>query len=183
MGCREKANLMLHGYSTIQFFLALLVLGLLWYGGVLVFFYFKNKSKPLRAVNSNGVVMPLKGGGEKDYCAGSGMSLDSELMGKARLPEGMSSVGMEEIGFVNLDERDVEGQQGLVPDLLEEIKNVFLVLAKEDGSKRDFLELMKAVKEHYPGMASHPRIRRINEYISEHASFHLTTEELENLWY
>ncbi|SDC24752.1 hypothetical protein [Pedobacter soli] len=183
MGCRGKVKVMLHGFSTLQFLAVLLVLGLLWYGGVLIFFNLRKKMGPLGVASFKGVLDSSVPGKGSDSVTASGSAVADDLMGKARLPEGMSSVGMEDIGFVDLDERDIEGQQGLVPDLLEEIKNVFLVLAKEDSNKRDFFELMKVVKEQYPGMASHPRIRRINEYISDHAAFHLSPEELENLWY
>lgn len=175
---------MLQGFSTLQFMVVLLVLALVWYGGVLLFFYLKRKRGPLdfrNAGKQDGGHAPQ--GQQHTGPVSAGIPLADDLMGKAKLPEGMSSVGMEEIGFVDLEGREVEDQQGLVPDLLEEIKNVFLLLAKEDGSKRDFLKLMKAVKENYPGMASHPRIRRINEFISSHAAFHLSVEELENLWY
>lgn len=175
---------MLHGFSTLQFMVVLLVLALVWYGGVLLFFYLKRKQRQLGVGNAAKQADRVASSGQQHIVSAvAEIPLADDLMGKAKLPEGMSSVGMEEIGFVDFEGRDVEGQQGLVPDLLEEIKNVFLLLAKEDGSKRDFLELMKAVKEHYPGMASHPRIRQINDFISSHAAFHLSAEELENLWY
>lgn len=175
---------MLQGFSTLQFMVVLLALVLVWYGGVLLFFYLKRKQRQLDVGNAAKQAGRVASRGQQNTGpAGAGIPLSDDLMGKAKLPEGMSSVGMEEIGFVDLEGRDVEDQQGLVPDLLEEIKNVFLLLAKEDGSKRDFLELMKAVKESYPGMASHPRIRQINEFIAEHAAFHLSVEEMENLWY
>ncbi|NII83135.1 hypothetical protein [Pedobacter sp. SG908] len=175
---------MLQGFSTLQFIMVLLVLALVWYGGVLLFFYLKGKQRQFDVGNTGKQAdLGASRGQQHTSPAGAGIPLADDLMGKAKLPEGMSSVGMEEIGFVDFEGRDVEDQQGLVPDLLEEIKNVFLLLAKEDGSKRDFLELMKTVKENYPGMASHPRIRRINEYIAEHAAFHLSAEEMENLWY
>jgi len=175
---------MLHGFSTSGFLTVLVLLGLLWYGGVLFFFYLKRKRGPFGVGNAGKWADRRADRGQQNTgSADAGEPLTGDLMGKAKLPQGMSSVGMEEIGFVGVEERDVEDQQGLVPDLLEEIKNVFLLLAKEDGHKRNFLELMKAVKEIYPGMASHPRIGRINGFIAEHAAFHLSAEELENLWY
>ncbi|MBB6240483.1 hypothetical protein HDC90_005160 [Pedobacter sp. AK013] len=175
---------MLHGFSTSRFLTVLVLLGLLWYGGVLFFFYLKKKRRPSDPGIGSKRTDRFADGPRYDQSGpDSKIPLADDLMGKPKLPEGMSSVGMEEIGFVGVEERDVEDQQGLVPDLLEEIKNVFLLLAKEDGNKRDFLELMKAVKEVYPGMASHPRIGRINGFIAEHAAFHLSAEELENLWY
>jgi len=175
---------MLHGFSTLQLIVVLLVLALVWYGGVLMFFYLKRKRGPFGVGNAGKWADQRADRGQQNKgSADAGEPLAGDLMGKAKLPEGMSSVGMEDIGFMDFDGRDVEDQQGLLPDLLEEIKNVFLILAKEDGNKRNFLDLMKAVKENYPGMASHPRIRRINEYIAEHAAFHLSAEELENIWY
>ncbi|SER90159.1 hypothetical protein [Pedobacter rhizosphaerae] len=179
---------MLYRFSTSGFIVVLLVLALLWYGGVLVFFLLRKNGRGLigaglglgsgHKLHAGRATIPDDG----TSAAGSEEIAD-DLMGKAKLPEGMTSVGMEDIGFVDLDERNVADQQGLVPDLLEEIKNVFLLLAKEDGSKQDFLALMKVIKENYPGMSSHPRIGAINEFIAGHAAFHIGAEELENLWY
>jgi hypothetical protein len=42
----QSLAVMLHGFSTLQFLLVLLVLVLLWYGGLLLFFYLKTKGWP-----------------------------------------------------------------------------------------------------------------------------------------
>lgn len=176
---------MLHGFSTVQFLAGLALMGLLWYAGVYLFLYLKKNGRPLGTAVGKGV-SALTGGNNGNRLSGD-VSLDvsgDDMMGKARLPEGMSIVGVDQIGFVDLEEdRDKAGQLGLVPDLLEEIKSVFAVLAREDGSKRDFMQLMKVVKETYPDMASHPRIKVINSFIADHAGFYMSTEELENLWF
>lgn len=177
---------MLHGFSTSRFLVVLLVLALAWYAGVMLFFYLRKKGRRFVALGSGtGLVVTGPVGGQSGIAGTAALpaGVEDDLMGKARLPEGMSSVGMEEVGFVDLDERAVEDQQGLIPDLLEEIKSVFALLAKEDGTKKDFLRLMKTVKENYPAMASHPRIRQINAFITGHAGFHISTEELQSLWY
>jgi hypothetical protein len=178
---------MLHGFSTAQFLTGLVLVGVLWYGGVYLFFYLKkNGGRSGTGLSGESGTLGLadKGSGNR---LSDDISLDApgdDMMGKAGLPEGMSIVGVDQIGFVDLDkDADKVDQLGLIPDLLEEIKSVFMVLAKEDGSKRDFVNLMKVVKETYPGMASHPRIRVINDFIADHASFHISKEELENLWY
>ena len=103
-------------------------------------------------------------------------------MGKSRMPEGMTTVSMDEISFAGFSDNELEKQQGLVPDVLEDIKQVFGILVKEDGNNRDFFRLMESVSAAYPGLSTHPALRRINAYISDHASFQLTAEELEHLW-
>lgn len=105
-----------------------------------------------------------------------------ELMGKARLPEGLEVLSMSSISF-SVGEEDSRAEQiGLVADVLEEIKEIFAVLAKEDGSKQDFFAMAGMISEKYGRIGSSPNIGRINEYIREHAPFAITLEELENLW-
>jgi len=176
-----KANSMAQQFTWQQFLVAALVFSFIWYAGVILIFY----RKELKAfLSGKGKIRkdrePLPHRWEK----GVEKLEESEkepLLGKTKLPEGISIVGTSDFGFVSgTSERD---QVGLVPDVLEEIKKVFQLLIKEDGNKKDFFKLMASVNSNYPKIGSNPNIAQINEFISDHAPFHLSKEELENLWY
>lgn len=109
-------------------------------------------------------------------------------MGVSRLPEGMEKVSMAAISFgpsgklpPSLD-RLHDDQIGLVPDVIREIREIFEVLAQQDGSKADFFRLIGIVSHSYGRIGSNPNIGKINLFIREHAPFALTAAELENLW-
>lgn len=199
----ESKDVMLQQFSWQQFLVATGALALLWYVVVILLFY----RRELRSFLSGGWRVGNRGDGlivsgqaaalphrwQKGVetvsdldSPGSGLNPEDDLMGKSRLPEGMSTVSMEQVSFFSEEEgsglRDVEDQQGLVPDVLQDIKSVFAILAKEDGNKRDFFRLMETVRLTYPGLSAHPALRRINSFISDHASFHLSAQELEDLW-
>ncbi|MFA6275795.1 MAG: hypothetical protein WC622_03550 [Pedobacter sp.] len=172
---------MLQQFTWQQFLIASMVLSLIWYAGVILFYYRteflsflgrteNSKSEPLPHRWETGVEVLENGNLQED-----------ELIGKAKLPEGVASVAIGSFGFVQTeDER--ETQVGLVPDVLQEIKEIFGIIEKEDGSKKDFFNLMEMVREKFPKIGSNPNITRINQFISEHAPFHLSADELENLW-
>ena len=173
---------MLAQFTWQEFLVAVLVFTLLWYAAVILLFYRKElngflngklelKTEPLPHRWENGVETLEK----------QSEDLPDELLGKLKAPEGTSSVSMGKIGFANDDEAKSQ-QIGLVPDVLQELKAVFAILEKEDGSKKDFFNLMEVVKEKYKQIGSNPNVGRINEFIIGHAPFHLSTEELENLW-
>lgn len=172
---------MLQQFTWQQFLVATLVLTLIWYAGVILIFYRKELiafliGKKTTTQSSE----PLPHRWEKGVET-LGEENEEELMGKPKMPEGMDNVGMSGFSFAQ-DEDAKEQQIGLVPDVLEELKRIFSILAKEDGNKKDFINLMEMVRHKYPKIASHPNIWHINEFISQHASFHLSKDELENLW-
>lgn len=159
-----------------------MVLSLIWYAGVILLFYRTELLGFFGKVGNEDRKerLPHRWETEVEDLENENLPPD-ELMGKSKLPQGMSSVGMASFGFVQTDvER--EEQIGLVPDVLQEIKEIFGIIEKEDGSKKDFLSLMEMVREKFPQIGSNPNISRINQFISEHAPFHLSAEELENLW-
>ena len=172
---------MLQQFTWQQFLVATLVLTLIWYLAVILIFY---RKELIAFLSGKKLIIqgnePLPHRWEKGVET-LGEENEEELMGKSKMPEGMDNVGMSGFGFVS-GEDAIEQQVGLVPDVLEEIREVFAILAKEDGNKKDFINLMEMVRDKYPKIASHPNIGRINEFISEHASFHLSKDELENLW-
>lgn len=182
---------MLQGFSWQQFLLAALVLTLLWYVVVLLVFYrgfllglFSGGGSAVQGLPKVRMVNEFRKGGAPDYTAGAAVGrLEEEgLMGAAKLPKGMSLVGAADFSFVGDDGLDREAQVGLVPDVLEELKGIFSWLAANDGNKRDFLERMRVLVEDYPKLSSHPGIGRLKVYVAEHVPFHLSAEELEELW-
>lgn len=173
---------MLQQFTWQQFLVASMVLSLIWYVFVILIFY-RTEFLGLfgrKEINQSAERLPHHW--EKDVEALQDENQQTnELMGKARLPDGMATVSMGGFGFAQT-EQERETQIGLVPDVLQEIKEIFAIIEKEDGSKKDFLNLMEMVREKFPRIGSNPNIARINQFIGEHAPFHLSADELENLW-
>ena len=170
---------MLQQFSWQQFLIAALVLSLVWYATVILLFYRKELKSFLdgrQKEEQKPEPLPHRWDEEK-----TDEENGETLMGKPQLPEGMTTVSMGGFGFVQ-SEDDRAHQIGLVPDVLKEVKSVFSIIAKEDGNKNDFLGLMRLVREKYPKIGSNPNIGYINEFIADHAPFHLSSEELEDLW-
>ncbi len=176
---------MLQQFTWQHFLVATLVLTVLWYAFVILFFYkleflaFLGQkqaslaSEPLPHRWKNGV----------DDLSQVQETEEVELMGTSKLPDGMSSLGSDAFGFSGgISDKNKEGQIGLVPDVLQELKVVFNRLSTHDGNKRDFLEMMVSVRAKFPKLAGSPNIERINGFISDHAPFHLSAEELEDIW-
>jgi len=182
-----KANRMAQQFTWQQFLIAALVFSFIWYAGVILIFYRKELKAFLGRKEKNETdKKPLPHRWEKGVDKLEDKEEES-LLGKAKMPEGISIVSTADFSFATDTSKRIQGdkneQIGLVPDVLEDIKNVFLLLVKEDGNKKDFFKLMAEINKSYPKIASNPNIGRINEFISEHAPFHLSKEELENLWY
>lgn len=172
---------MLQQFTWQQFLVATLVLTIVWYIGVILIYYPKQLKSLLNGKSTpDEVDRPLDHKWDKSVDVLSDND-EPELMGKSKLPEGMSKVSIDEVSFVSDDEK--EERLGVVSDVLEEIKIIFGILAKEDGNKHDFLNLISAIRENYPGIASNPNLHRINEFIIDHASFHITSKELDDIWY
>ncbi|MES2827711.1 MAG: hypothetical protein V4687_06145 [Bacteroidota bacterium] len=172
---------MLQHFTWQQFLVASMVLSLIWYLGVILIYYRTEFLRFLKRDGTSSSSEKLPHKWEKNVDVLQEESPGDELMGKAKLPDGLSSVTAGSFGFAP-SEKDKADQIGLIPDLLQEIKEVFALLEKEDGTKNDFLNLMEVVKANYPKVGSHPNIGRINQFISDHAPFHISNEELENLW-
>jgi len=172
---------MLHAFTWQQFLVAALALSCIWYLVVVIAFYkgnfkslFKWRQRKLEEPE------PLKHYWDKDE-EFEDLSDEDDLLGESKLPEGVSNLAMSEFGFApRIAEK--EDQLGLVPDVIEELKRVFNIIAKEDGNKTDFFSLLQLVKSKYPKIASSPGVVHINKYIQDHAPFHLTKEEFDDLW-
>lgn len=169
---------MLHQFTWQQFLIAALILTLVWYLVIILLFYRRKVTGLLSGKTK--LKQPEKLRREWEEELEDGFE-EEDLMGKPSEPEGVSTLPMEALRFADKDAGKDE-QLGLVPDVLEELKSIFDILTKEDGSKSDFFSLLKLVKAKYPGIGSSPNIGRINAHIREHVPFLLTEEELENLW-
>ncbi|WP_316805334.1 hypothetical protein [Pedobacter nototheniae] len=171
---------MLAQFTWQEFWLAMLLLTLLWYPGIILLYYRKelnsffskgsNPKEPLPHRWSDRVEEPNQKPEEHDG-----------LLGASKPAVGTSTVSMGQISF-GQDENAKSEQLGLIPDVLQELKEIFSILEKEDGNKQDFFNMMEMVRAKYGQIGSNPRIVQINQFIAEHAPFHLSKEELENLW-
>lgn len=190
---------MLKQFTWQDFLLTAMVLSLIWYAVVGLFFYRQEVSGLFGGGDGLGslsdVDRPLTGrwggsaGGVQDGGLGIGTTaappeVGASLMGKPKLPEGMSALAASQVSFVGAGDAAANKvmQVGLVADVVQEIKEVFALLAKEDGSKSDFFLLAEGIRDSYPGIESFPSLGKINAFIREHAPFHISDEELENLW-
>jgi len=175
---------MLQQFSWTQFLLTSSLLSLIWYAGVLMtayrtefFSFFQSRS-----LGSAEQPIPIDTGEE---LAGE---IEHDLMGPSKLPEGMEKVSMSTVAFApgtgNADSLDRfhDDQIGLIPDLIWELKEIFELMAKQDGNKADFLRLIHMLSEKYGRIASNPNISQVNNFIRDHAPFALSLAELEDLW-
>lgn len=171
---------MLAQFTWQEFWLAILLLTMLWYSGIILF-YFRKELDLFFGRNSNPKEPPGRRLVDRVEEPAHKPEEHDGLLGASRPAEGTSTVSLGQISF-GQDENAKYEQLGLIPDVLKELKEVFSVLEKEDGNKQDFFNMMEMVRAKYGQIGSNPRIVQINQFIAEHAPFHLSKEELENLW-
>ncbi|MHB1178812.1 MAG: hypothetical protein ACYCZO_10835 [Daejeonella sp.] len=175
---------MLHQFTWQQFLIAALILTLVWYIAIILLYYrtkildlFSKKSKHKQPEK-------LKREWEEELEEDD----NDDLIGRQAVPEGVSEVEMHMFGFAPIikketnPEHDKDTQLGLVPDVLEELKGIFRILEKENGSKEDFISLFKLVSSKYPKVKGTSNQQALNEHIRENLPFHISDEELANLW-
>jgi hypothetical protein len=187
--CRtgQKQNYMVFKSVTWQQFLvAALVLSSIWYLVILPLRYRRQLGQWLERKGSKRSIEPLRRDWDEEMEEGPETDAEDEIIGRPKLPEGMSRVDMNMFGFapdVHEDEDDSRQlQQSLVPDVIEELKNIFHVLEKEEGSKGDFISLFGLVKSKYAAIRDSPSQRALNDYIRENAPFPISDDELTGLW-
>ncbi|MFD2965408.1 MULTISPECIES: hypothetical protein [Olivibacter] len=173
---------MLKQITWQEFLLAATLLTFLWYISIILLL-FRKELKRLLTGKKHGAENGVRNGTkEDDLDAEQAKSVDDNLMGKTKLPEGMSVMGMEEFSFRKRDEEQKEKMLGSVPDLLEEMKQLFQILKDEEGTKADFLVLMDGFKPRLKAIRTDSNQQSLNEFIARHAPFPLSERELENLW-
>jgi hypothetical protein len=182
---------MLQQFSWGQFLIAMVVLNLVWYFFVGLVFY-------------RAEVMAFLGGSVDDIHVGGNKTkvevkpkskvsdrnderiereVDTALMGTSRLPDGVEVKSSAQVSFSTSDGDGRYDQVGIVADVVQELKAVFLELEEKAGDKRDFFRLLARVKEEYGPLSGHPSVGALTGFIVERAPFHLTADEVENLWY
>lgn len=175
----EKIKFMLQQFTWSHFLIAAAIFTVLWYL-ILLLTVFR---QDVLAYVSPGVGGKEKGSETVD----SGTAKESpisapDLMGKSKLPDGLETVRMSKLNFVQGFNSADDGNLGIVPDVLQELKEVFSTLESEDGNKKDFFALVGMISEKYGSIGTHPNITQINDFIRERAPFAITDEELENIW-
>jgi hypothetical protein len=168
---------MLQQFTWQQFLVAACILSFIWYV-VVLFIIYRKEAKRMFKAKAPAEPLPHRWENEEEF---EEEPQHEDLVGKPALPEGSENVASGEFSFVGND--DTKSQSlGLVPDVLEELKSIFNILEKEDGTKQDFFSLLELVKSKYGAIGSHPQIANINDFIRERVPFHLSKQELENLW-
>uniref|UniRef100_F4C123 Uncharacterized protein n=1 Tax=Sphingobacterium sp. (strain 21) TaxID=743722 RepID=F4C123_SPHS2 len=173
---------MLKHITWQEFLLAATLLTLLWYISIILLL-FRKELKRLLTGKKHGVEKRTHSVTKEDELnVEQTESVDDDLMGKAKLPEGMSTMGMEEFSFRKRDEEHKEKMLGSIPDLLEEMKQLFQILKDEEGTKEDFLVLMDGFRPRLKAIRTDSNWQSLNEFITLHAPFPLSERDLENLW-
>lgn len=99
-----------------------------------------------------------------------------ELMGEAKLDEGVSIVSSSELGFVAL-----LLAEGDLPVLEGEIRELCRLLSEKDGNKEEFISLLRLTVENRPKIPAE-FYGRLSGFVRENAGFFLSDVELEGLW-
>ncbi|MEH6308701.1 MULTISPECIES: hypothetical protein [Olivibacter] len=173
---------MLKHITWQEFLLAATLLTFLWYISVILLLFRKELKRLLTGKKHGAEKRPHSGTKENDLDTEQTESVDDDLMGKTKLPEGMSVMGMDEFSFRKRDEEHKEKMLGNIPDLLEEMKQLFQILKDEEGTKEDFLILMDGFKPRLKAIRTDSNQQSLNEFITRHAPFPLSERELENFW-
>jgi len=147
----------------------------LWYGAVLFTFY-RNEAKRMYAERfmKPPADLPVVLGPDEDF---------EDVMGAPAEEYGVTTVLAHEMRF-----RRTEGvitdeeMQGLIPDVLEEIKSVIHTVETERGDKFDLISLFKLVSVKYPRMAESRHLPEVIDWLREHCPFELDEDELAGLW-
>lgn len=189
-------NIMLQQFSWGHFLISAIVLNLVWYFFVGLVFYRAEVMAFLGlgdagagGVGAGSIGRDGKGQGlvkAKDgYDDAIEREVDAALMGRSRLPEGVEVKGSGEVRFAaSASGEDLRYDQvGLVADVVQELKALFTVLEQKAGDKRDFFRMLARVKEDYGPLGGHPSVGALTGFIVERAPFHLSPDEVDNLWY
>jgi len=145
-----------------------------WYGGVLFVFYrdeakkwyeqkFQRPADPVPAILAD----------DQDF----------DLMGTPAEEYGVSTVLAHDVRFMPRRTMITEEEmQGLIPDVLEEIKKVIHTVEAEAGDKSDFISLFKLVTVKYPRLSESRHLAAINDWLREQCPFPLDESDLSGMW-
>lgn len=174
---------MLQQFSWTIFLVFFAVLSALWYLALALTIYRKEVFGLFSQARVSQPTSPAAGLQAEQQ---GSIPISDQVMGESKMPEGLEVVSMGELNFsvpfAHSQTEEKADQVGLVPDVLQELKEIFRILAKEDGTKQDFFSLAAMISEKYGRIGSNPNIGQINIFIRDHAPFAVTLEELEHLW-
>lgn len=176
---------MLKHFTWQQFLITALILSCIWYSFVLQLLYRQQLKDWLGRRNGKPDVRPVSREWDEELKEEPNPRDESDdLMGKSKLPEGVSRVPMDRVSFASdiVKEVDRDRLLGLVPDAIEELKSIFQVIEKEQGTKDDFISLFALVKSKYEALAGTPSQTALNDFIRENALFPISDDELTHLW-
>jgi hypothetical protein len=145
-----------------------------WYGGVLFTFY-RNEAKKLYAQKfpKPEEKLPTVLADEEEF----------DLMGAPAEEYGVSTILAHEVRFMPRKTMiSEEEMQGLIPDVLEEIKRVIHTVEAEGGDQTDFISLFKLITVKYPRLSESRHLAAINDWLREHCPFPLEEADLAGLW-
>lgn len=174
---------MLQAFTWQQFLIAALILTLVWYTGVLLFYY-RKKAMDL-PTGEKQQPEKLKRDWEEEF---DDPDEEENLLGMVKDPDGVSSSGMDMVRFaprvakVEDSEEYRDTQLGILPDVLEELKSIFRILENEQGTKEDFISLFILVSSKYPQIQGSNHQQTLNEFIRENALFPISDDELNQFW-
>ncbi|EHQ24675.1 hypothetical protein [Mucilaginibacter paludis] len=199
--------MVLQHFTWQQFLVAATILTAIWYAVIILIFYRHRIQDLLHGKQrDNEPPEPLGHAWDEDFEEEPEESEADDLIGKSALPEGMSKVSMSMFGFApdveetavatetfierekeedfksDVTDEERERQQSNVPDVLEELKNIYHILETEQGTKADFISLFSLVSSKYRGIRGTASQRAINDHIRENLPFDITEEELDGLW-
>lgn len=184
---------MLQQFSWGHFLIAMIVLNLVWYVFVVLVFYRAEVMAFLDGADGVGIAIGNGRGSEQPRASHLAhgdegrieREVDAALMGSSRLPDGVEVKSSAEVSFSSSasDEDNRYSQVGLMADVVQELKELFLALEKKAGDKMDFFGMLTRVKEEYGPLGGHPSVGVLTGFIVDRAPFHLTADEIDNLWY
>jgi hypothetical protein len=184
---------MLQQFSWGHFLIAMVVLNLVWYVFLGLVFYRTEVMAFLGRGDGGNSVGVGDGGVPGKAQPTSKATIDGDerierevdvaLMGTSRLPKGVEVKSSAQVSFAASDGDGKYDQVGLIADVVQELKELFSELEKRAGDKKDFFRMLLKLKEEYGPLGGHPSLGALTGFIVERASFHLTADEIDNLWY
>ncbi|HEY0056937.1 MAG TPA: hypothetical protein VGB63_16420 [Pedobacter sp.] len=176
---------MLHQFTWQHFLIAALIFLLIWYLAVFIYCHRKSSGSFFASLKQR---QPQRLTREWEADFEDDSETDDDLIGRPVLPEGVGEVSMHMLGFASkvaenrASEDDRFIQLGVLPDVLEELKRIFNIIERENGTKEHFNSLFALILSKHPGLANMANSKPLNQYLTENLPFELSDEDLNKLW-
>lgn len=185
---------MLQQFSWGHFLIASIVLNLVWYGFVLLVFYWAEVLAFFEKGSGGGVSFGRGVSGARARHLSQALNgsnedkriereVDDALMGSSRLPDGVEVKSSAQVSFSASEDDGRYDQVGLVADVVQDLKVIFSALESSGGSKAEFMRRVSELREDYGDISGHPSLGAINGFIRERALFPISDSELAEVWY